>query len=268
MSKLDRLGKILREYESVVVAFSGGVDSSFLLKVARDVLPRKNVLAVTASSDTYMRSELEQAKRFAKSLGVRHRVIFTDEMKNKNFTSNPANRCYYCKKELFRDLKNIARRGGFRFVLDASNLDDKKDYRPGSRAKKEFGVRSPLQEAGMKKGDLRRYSKKMGLETWDLSSMPCLASRIPYGEKIHKSALERIEKAEGFIRGLGVKCIRVRHHTGIARIEVDKKDIKRFFNQRFCDKIIRRLKRLGFNYIVLDMEGYRTGSLNEVLRKS
>ncbi|MBU4312754.1 MAG: ATP-dependent sacrificial sulfur transferase LarE [Candidatus Omnitrophica bacterium] len=267
MGKVEKLEKILRECESAVVAFSGGVDSSFLLKVARDVLPRENVLAVTAASATYTRSELAQAKRFAKSLGVRHSVIFTDEMKNKNFTRNPADRCYYCKKELFRDLKNIARRGEFRFVLDASNLDDKKDYRPGGKAKKDFRVRSPLEEAGIKKSDLRRYSKKMGLETWDLPAMPCLASRVPYGEKICKSTLERIEKAEGFIRGLGVKHVRVRHHAGIARVEVDKKDIKRFFKKKFCDKIVRRLKRLGFNYIVLDMEGYRTGSLNEVLKK-
>lgn len=151
MDKARKLKMILEKMESAVVAFSGGVDSSFLLKAATDVLPKGNLLAVTSASDTYTRSELAQAKRFAKSLGVNYRVIFTDEMKNRNFTENPKDRCYYCKKELFRDLKNIARANGFRFVLDASNLDDKKDYRPGSKAKREFGVRSPLQEAGISK---------------------------------------------------------------------------------------------------------------------
>lgn len=266
MNKLEKLKKILGKMESIIVAFSGGVDSSFLLKAAKDVLPKENILAVTAASDTYTRSELAQAKRFAKSLDIRHRVIFTGEMKNRNFTKNTLDRCYYCKKELFRDLKNIARASGFRFVVDASNLDDKKDYRPGNKAKKEFGVRSPLQEAGITKDDLRRYSKRMGLETWDLPPMPCLASRIPYGEEIRKGTLKRIEAAEGFIKGLGVRRVRVRHHDNIARIEVEKKNIKRFFNQKFCGKIIKRLKKLGFVYIVLDIEGYRTGSLNEALK--
>ena len=265
MNKLGKLEEILRGMESAVVAFSGGLDSSFLLKVANDTLADGKLLAVTAVSDTYTRSELDQAKRFTKALGVRHRLIFTDEMKDRRFTKNPVDRCYYCKKELFKNLKDEAARSGFKFVLDASNLDDKKDYRPGARAKKEFGVRSPLQDAGLSKGDIRKYSKKLGLETWSLPPIACLASRIPYGKEISRDVLVKVEKAEGFIRDLGIKHVRVRYHDDVARIEVDKKDIKRFFNQRFCAKIVRRLRSLGFSYIALDLEGYRTGSLNEVL---
>jgi len=265
MDKLKKLKGILSDLESTVVAFSGGVDSSFLLKVAKDALPKKNIMAVTAVSDTYTPSELIQAKRFIKSLGLKHRVIFTDELKNDNFTKNPIDRCYYCKKELFGKLKDIAKKSGFSSVVDASNLDDKKDYRPGTKAKEEFFVRSPLQEAGMDKSDVRRLSKVMKLKTWDMPSMACLASRVPYGKEINKDILKRIALAEDFIKHSGIKEVRVRCHDDTARIEVNKKDIKRFFNQKFCDKIIRYLKSLGFYYIVLDLEGYRTGSLNEIL---
>jgi pyridinium-3,5-biscarboxylic acid mononucleotide sulfurtransferase len=263
MNKLDRLKNILRRYGSAVIAFSGGVDSSFLLKAAKDVLPRKNLLAVTAVSETYTGSELKQAKKTAKSFGVIHKVIFTKEMKDVNFVKNPVNRCYYCKKELFKRLKLEAKKNKFAFVLDASNIDDKKDYRPGSIAKAELGVRSPLQEAGMAKKDIRKYSKKLGLETWDSPAMACLASRVPYGTGISKDILRKIELAEEFLRHLGMAQVRVRYHNDIARIEVEKKNIKRFLNREFCDKIIKHLKSLGFCYIVLDLEGYRTGSLNE-----
>ncbi|MBU1147925.1 MAG: ATP-dependent sacrificial sulfur transferase LarE [Candidatus Omnitrophica bacterium] len=262
LDKIKRLEKVLGKMDSVVVAFSGGVDSSFLLKVARDTLSKEKVLAVTAVSDTYMKRELAQAKKFARSLGIRHKIIYTNEMGDKKFIKNPKNRCYYCKKELFVKLKNMAKG----IVVDASNVDDKSDYRPGSKAKKELGVRSPLQEAGITKQEIRRFSKKRGLKTWNFPPMPCLASRIPYGERISKLTLQRIEKAENFIRVLGVDLVRVRYHNDTARLEVEKKDVKRFFNQRFCDKIVRRLKKLGFSYIALDLEGYRTGSLNEVLK--
>lgn len=266
MDKLKRLKRILRDLGSVVVAFSGGVDSSFLLRVAKDSLPKKNILAITAASDTYTPSELAQAREFTKSLGLRHRVIFTDELKDNKFIKNPIDRCYYCKKELFGKLKDIAKKSGFSSIIDASNLDDKKDYRPGSRAKEEFFVRSPIQEAEIGKDDVRRFSKKLGLRTWDMPSMACLASRIPYGEEIKKSTLKKIALAEDFIKRSGIRQVRVRYHNDIARIEVEKKDIKRFFNKDLCDKIIKYLKSLGFCYIVLDLEGYRTGSLNKVLK--
>jgi len=266
LGKLERLKKILMGMGRVVVAFSGGVDSSFLLKMAKDILQDGNVLAVTAVSETYTSSELKQAKRFAKKLGARHKIIFTDELKNKNFTKNPINRCYYCKKELFCKLNEIARKQGFNYVLDASNTDDAKDYRPGSIAKKELGIRSPLMEAGFSKYDIRRYSTKLKLETAMLPSMACLASRFPYGEKINKKTLVKIEAAEDFIKRQGITQVRVRYHGNVARIEVEKEDIKRFVNKKFCDKITKHLKQLEFKYITLDLEGYRTGSLNEVLR--
>lgn len=268
MDKLKKLKLILGRLEGVVVAFSGGVDSSFLLKVAGDVLPRKNVLAVTAVSDTYTPSELACAKKFARALGVRHKIIFTAELEDKNFIKNPVDRCYYCKKELFRKLKGLAGRNGTRaVVVDASNLDDKKDYRPGSRAKEELGVRSPLQEAGIGKNDIRRFSRKLGLGTWDMPSMACLASRIPYGEEISRATLKKIAKAEEFMKRSGIKQVRVRYHNDVARIEVEKKDIKRFSSKIFCDRIIKYMKSLGFCYVALDLEGYRTGSLNEGLGK-
>lgn len=265
MGKIEKLAGILKKMGRVVVAFSGGVDSSFLLKMAKDILQDGNVLAVTAVSETYTSSELKQAKRFAKELGTRHKIIFTNELKNKNFTKNPIDRCYYCKKELFRNLDEIAKDKGFDYVLDASNTDDVKDYRPGAKAKKEFRVRSPLIEAGFSKDDIRRHSRRLKLETAGMPSMACLASRFPYGEKINKEALIKIETAEDFIKRQGVSQVRVRCHNNIARIEVEKEDIKRFVNKKFCDKITKRLKQLGFKYITLDIEGYRTGSLNEVL---
>jgi len=265
MEKMRKLKEILKNMGSVVIAFSGGVDSSFLLKVARDTLPKENILAVTAVSETYTSSELKQAKRFSKKLGTRHKIIFRDELNDRNFTKNPVDRCYYCKKELFVKLDKIAKKNGFNYILDASNADDMRDYRPGSKAKKEFGVRSPLIEAGFTKDDIRRYSQKFGLETAGSPSMACLASRFPYGQKINKDSLKRIEEAEVFIKKSGVRQVRVRYHNNIARIEVEKKDIKRFLSAKFCDRITKRLKKLGFKYVTLDLEGYRSGSLNEVL---
>jgi len=260
--KFKRLGSILKEMGSVLVAYSGGVDSTFLLKVASSVLPKDKILAVTANSPTYPNEELVFAKSMAKSLGVRHRVINTGELRNKEFSANPLKRCYFCKKELFSKLKDIASKSKLNFVLDASNVTDKTDFRPGSIAKKEFAVRSPLAEAGFTKDDIRFFSRKMGLVIWDKPSLACLASRIPYGTKITAGLLERINKAEVYLRQIGFKQVRLRHYDYLCRIEVLNNDLPRLLRKR--NQVVDKLKRLGYNYITLDLEGYRTGSMNEV----
>lgn len=247
---------------SVVIAYSGGVDSTFLLKVASDVLGDK-VLAVTAVSPTYTQEELIFAKNMTQALGIRHKLIQTYEFKDRRFTSNPVNRCYFCKKELFVQLKDIAKVNKINFVADASNLSDKKDFRPGSLAKEELKVRSPLQEAGLYKEDIRRLSKRLVLKTWDKPSLACLASRIPYGVKISQALLDRINKAESYLRELGFKQVRLRHYNGLCRIEVFKEDISRLISKR--QQIVEKIKRLGYRYVTLDLEGYRTGSMNPAL---
>jgi len=263
-SKILKLKNILREMDSALVAFSGGADSTFLLKVARGTLGSK-VLAVTATSATYPAEELAFSKKIAKSLGARHKIIKTSELENKNFYSNPVERCYFCKKELFSKLKDIAHREKINFVLDASNLSDKQDFRPGNQAKKEFKIRSPLEEAGFTKEDIRRTSKKLGLITWDKPSLACLASRIPYGTKISSGVLQRIDQGERFLRNLGFRQVRLRHYNGLCRIETLKEDIPDFLKKR--NLVIEKLRKLGYNYITLDLAGYRTGSLNEAIKK-
>lgn len=259
MNKLERLKSILVQMESVLVAYSGGVDSTFLLKVAKDVL-KKDVLAVTADSPTYPAQELVFAKRMAKVLGVRHKVINTNEFKERQFVSNPLDRCYFCKRELFSRLQTMAKDEHLNFVVDASNLSDDEDYRPGSKAKAELAVRSPLKEAGITKEDIRVLSKRLRLMTWDKPSLACLASRIPYGTKITSQILERINRAEIYLRGLGFNQVRLRHYNGLCRIEVPCKNIPVLVKHR--DRIVENLKRLGYNYITIDLEGYRTGSMN------
>ena len=253
--------------KQALVAYSGGADSTFLLKVAVDTLGKQNVLAVTAKSETYTSSELKDAVKNAKRIGARHIIISTNELKNPDFRKNPADRCYYCKSELFNRLKKIAKKENIKFVIDASNADDLKDYRPGAKAKNELGIRSPLQESGFTKNDIRRFSKKLGLSTWDKPAMACLASRLPYGEKIEADKLRKIEAAEEFLGRLGFRQVRVRCHGDMARIEVPSVDIKRLNKDEIRGKITARLKALGFLYITLDLQGYRTGSLNEVLKR-
>lgn len=262
--KLEKLKNKLKNMGSLLVAYSGGLDSTFLLRVASEVLG-KNVLAVTAVSPTYPAEELCMAKKMAKALGARHKIIKTRELESKKFRSNPPERCYFCKRELFAKLKNIARKNKLNFVADASNLSDKKDFRPGNRAKKELKVRSPLQEAGYTKDDIRCISKRLGLVTWDKPALACLASRIPYGTEITLPILERIDKAESFIRRLGFKQVRLRHYNGLCRIEVPKRDIPQLINKR--NSVIENLRKLGYNYITVDLEGYRTGSLNAAINK-
>lgn len=261
MKKIDRLKAVLRSLKSVVVAFSGGLDSTFLLKVAIDVLGKKNVLAVTARSETYPMSEYEEARRLAKKIGARHVTITTKELELKNFKSNPVNRCYYCKKELFERLDDIRKKRRFNFVLDGTNSDDLKDVRHGRQAAAELNVKSPLLEARMTKDDIRKFSKRLKLPTWDKPSFACLASRIPFYAEITERDLRRIGEAEDYLRQLGFKQVRVRLHKDIVRIEVFKKDFLKAV--KLSDKICAKLKSLGFVYIALDLAGYRTGSMHE-----
>jgi uncharacterized protein len=263
MDKLKRLKDILKNIDSVLVAYSGGLDSTFLLKVASDVLQNK-VLAVTAASPTYPKEELIFAKKMAKSIGTRHKIIRTSELKDKNFISNPPDRCYFCKKELFNRLKKLARRYKLKFVIDASNASDRKDFRPGNRAKDELNIRSPLQEAGFNKEDIRRFSRSLGLATWNKPSLACLASRIPYGRRISQRTLGRINQAEVFLKNMGFRQIRIRDYDGLCRIEVFKEDIPELIGKR--NTIVKKLKILGYDYITVDLEGYRTGSMNMPLK--
>jgi len=264
-NKLVRLKRIISGHKSCVVAFSGGQDSAFLLKICSMVLPADKILAVIAISATYPESELAKAKILANDIGIKLKVIKTAELKSKKFTANSIKRCYFCKKELFTKLIGIAKQNKFNFVLEASNLTDKKDYRPGNIAKKELRIESPLLRAGLSKEDICKLSKQLGLSSWNKPSLACLASRIPYGTKITRGLLKRIDQAEVYLTGLGFHQVRLRHYDGLCRIEVEKEDISRLLDRR--QAIVRRLKGLGYNYITLDLEGYRTGSLNEVINK-
>lgn len=260
--KFKRLESILIGMKKAVVAYSGGLDSTFLLKVAMDALGRENVLAVTARSETYPYSEYKEARAIARRLGARFVTIQTKELAIKGFKDNPINRCYYCKKELFRKLIAIGKGRGIKHVVDGANLDDLKDVRYGMKAGKELGVRSPLLEAKLTKDDIRKFSKKLKLPTHDKPSFACLASRIPFGHTIDKTVLARVENSEAFIKRLvGVRQVRVRSHHNIARVEVPKGDLPKILE--FGDIISRKLKALGFTYATLDLVGYRTGSMHE-----
>ncbi|MBI4974991.1 MAG: ATP-dependent sacrificial sulfur transferase LarE [Candidatus Omnitrophica bacterium] len=262
-SKLVKLKNILKSLKSVVVAYSGGVDSTFLLKAALEALGRDNVLAVTARSETYPASEYKDACRLAKDLGARRITISTEELKIENFKANPVNRCYYCKDELFGKLKGLAAKYNLSYVVDGANADDLKDIRYGMQAARVLGVRSPLLEAKITKSEIRKFSKALKLPTWDKPSFACLASRFPFYDNITKENLDRIDRAESFLRRLGFKQVRLRLHKDIARLEFYKADFKRLLNENIRDRIVRKLKGLGFKYIALDLEGYRTGSMHE-----
>jgi uncharacterized protein len=248
----------------VCVAFSGGVDSTFLLKVAKDVLG-DDVLAVTATSPTYPESELKEARRLAESIGVEHLMVDSNELKIPGFSENSPNRCYHCKSDLFRKLRAVAgRRGGY-VVADGSNLDDAGDYRPGREAAKKLGVRSPLAEARLTKSDIRALSRQMGLSTWDKPSFACLSSRFPYGEPITEEKLRMVEAAEGLLKECGFTQFRVRYHDGLARLELLPGEMLMLGSEELRLRIYDDLRKLGFTYVSADLKGYRTGSMNEVL---
>lgn len=263
--KLDNLMTLVKGLESVIVAYSGGVDSTLVARICHDVL-HENAIAVTATSKTYPLYELELAKKMAQRIGIRHIVTETDELSNKDFTSNPANRCYFCKKELFTKLREIATTYKFKNIVDGTNLDDEGDFRPGLMAARELGIHSPLKEIGLTKDDVRSISQSLGLDTWDKPSLACLSSRIPYGEDITTNKLDMISEAECFLQDMGIRHLRVRHHGTIARIEVMPEDMSFIINNELQrTNIINKFKGIGFNYIALDIEGLRSGSMNEVL---
>jgi len=264
LSKLDRLKNILSEMRKVLVAFSGGVDSSFLLKVARDVLG-EDVFAVIASSETYPEKEREEAIRLARELSVRYEVIQTKELENPEFSHNPPERCYFCKMELFSNLKKIAAAQGIPYVLDGSNYEDISDFRPGTKAGAELGVRSPLKEVGLVKNEIRQLSRLLDLPTWNKPSMACLSSRFPYYTEIESDSLKQVARAEEYLKELGFTQVRVRHHGQIARIEVEPSEFQKIIDEKIRKEMIQYFKQIGFIYITLDLAGFRSGSMNEPL---
>lgn len=263
--KYEQLQDILKEMKNVMVAFSGGTDSTFLLKVAKDVL-KENVWAATALSETVPEHEKKDALGFAKELGVKHLCINSEELKLPDFIKNPTDKCYICKKLRFGELVKMAKAKGIAFVVDGENMDDSDDYRPGSRAAGELGVRSPLKEAGLTKAQIRFISKELDLPTWNKPASACLASRIPYHQPITTEKLWQVDKAEMYIRGLGLSLqVRVRHEGDTARIEVGNEDLHKFTENDTRYNIVTYFKSLGFKFIALDLEGYSTGSLNRVI---
>lgn len=266
--KYNRLRQILSEMENVVIGFSGGVDSTLLLKVATDVLG-DNALAVIGKSETYPVREYEEAEGFAKSIGANYYVVYTEETDNLKFKENPPDRCYYCKTELFSKLSEIAAEKNIKWIADGTNKDDLQDFRPGMKAVNEKNVRSPLLEADLTKQDIREISKELSLPTWDKQSFACLSSRFPYGYGIEKEKLKKIDEAETLLRDNGFKYFRVRHHDDkTVRIEVGKNEIEKILNKNLRELLVQKIKEIGFTYITLDLEGYRTGSMNEVLSQS
>ena len=264
LGKLKVLKRILADLGSVLVAYSGGVDSTFLFAVAHDVLGDR-ALAVTARSELYTEGELKDARAFAGLIGGAYQEIETSELSVENFAENPPNRCYYCKKELFSTLQAIARDHGLAWVADGSNHDDLNDYRPGSQAAEELGVQSPLKEAGLTKEDIRHLSRTMNLPSWNKPAMACLSSRFPYGSRITVEKLQKVEQAEAFLRGLGLVQLRVRDHGDTARIEVEPRQMTTLTEPDTARAVVEKFKTLGYTYVTLDLQGYRTGSLNETL---
>lgn len=267
LKKFEHLKTILHDIGSLLIAFSGGVDSTFLLKAASDALGG-NVAALTACSPTYPARELNEAKRIAHQMGVKHIIVESNELLIPDFADNSDNRCFYCKSELFEICNKKAKELGLRIVADGSNNDDLKDYRPGRKAAKKLGVRSPIVEARLSKKEIRELSRELGLETWKKPAYACLSSRFPYGTKITAERLDKIARCEEILFNLGFSQFRVRYHNETARIEVAVSEMNRLLDEKARENILEEFKKQGFTYVSLDLQGYRTGSMNEVLKTS
>lgn len=259
--KLSFLITGLKNAQSALLAFSGGVDSSFLLRALK--LSGIPFLAITGKSETVPERDLAQAISFAQQEGVQHRVILTGELQNEAFVKNPPDRCFFCKQDLFQRMLRIAEEETYTVLFDGSNADDLKDFRPGTKAARMYGVQSPLAEAGLSKDDIRQLSKKLGLDTWNRPSSPCLSSRFPYGQRITLPLLHRVEQAEVYLKSIGFEIVRVRIHNDVARIELPEQEMATLLENR--QAVVVRLKAFGFNFVSLDLEGFRSGSLNRVL---
>lgn len=262
--KYESLREYIKSLESVAVAFSSGVDSTFLLKIAHDVLGNKAV-AVTARSCSFPERELNEAINFTKENGIEHIIVESEELDIEGFSENPINRCYLCKSELFTKMIGVAKNKGLNEIIEGSNMDDMGDYRPGLEAVKELHIKSPLRKVGLNKDEIRQLSKELGLPTWEKQSFACLSSRFPYGESITEEKLKMVDEAEQLLLDLGFRQVRVRHHNTLARIEIDEKEFTRMMDSEIRSLIYKRFKEIGFTYVSLDIMGYRTGSMNETL---
>lgn len=264
-SKYNKLKDILASYKKVLIAYSGGVDSVFLLKAATETLGTENVLACLGTSPSLGKSQYAQAIEMAEVIGVRLKEVPVTELDDPNYSANKADRCFHCKSHLYRLFTEIAKAEGIEHVLCGSNLDDKDDYRPGNRAAEVFKVKAPLIDAGLTKNDIRQLSKQLGLKTADMPAAPCLASRITYGLEVTEKRLNQIDQAEDYLKSLGLITLRVRHHGDTARIEIPSSDIPKITEEITRQKIVDKFKQIGFKYISLDLQGFRSGSLNETL---
>ena len=264
-AKEDALQSVLANLSSVIVAFSGGTDSAYLAYMATAVLGSK-ALAVTADSASYPEAHRQLALRVANEFGIAHEIIHTSELERPEYRANPHNRCYYCKHELYAELTRLKDQRGFAAIVDGSNADDRGDYRPGRQAAREFGVRSPLDEASLAKDEIRELSRRAGLPTWDTPASACLSSRIPYGHAVTEEKLRTIEQAEAVLRELGFRVFRVRHHEAIARLEIGKDEMTRALDPAISTVLIRELRALGYQHVTIDLQGYRLGSLNDALK--